>query len=97
MVHDESLTVAERAVPGVEGRAERPAAITGGRLDVDLLERRLIQDAPVRHRVQGDSSGHAQFGETGLPVGLIRQLQDKLFGNVLNARGDVGVVLVVLQ
>ena len=33
VVHDEPLTVAERAVPGIEGSAERAASVARGRLE----------------------------------------------------------------
>ena len=52
--------VAQQLVPDEQRRAERAAGVAGGRLDPDVLERPLAQDAAVADAVQRHAAGQAQ-------------------------------------
>ena len=56
---------AEDLVPDVEGSADRRPRVAGSRLHVELFERCLRPDAPVRDRVQRDATRQAEVGRAG--------------------------------
>ena len=77
-------------------RTERAAAVARRRLHEQILERRLAQDATVGDAVQRHAAGQAEAVEAGLGVQGARHGEHDLLGAVLDAGGDVGVVLVAL-
>ena len=77
----------------MQGGAQRVAGITGRRLDVNVLEGSLGEKAGVHHRVQGDPSCQRQIGLSGELVQRAGHVQGRLFGDCLDAEGDVLVVI----
>ena len=84
----------EQLVPDEQRRAERAAGVAGGRLDPDVLERPLAQDAAVADAVERDAAGQARGSSR--PVSLVhvaRHAQHDLFGHLLDRRGEVHLAL----
>ena len=88
--------IAEQHVVGPERRAQRASAVAGCRLNEDVLERRLAQDAMIGHAVQPHATGDAQILQAGFFVQLAGHADQHFFRHLLDAGGDVGVVLVQL-
>ena len=71
MVHHEFARAAEDLVIHREGSADGKSGVTRGGLDIDALERRVIEYFSVSHTIEGDTAGEAQrfftgfFGEGG--------------------------------
>ena len=95
MIHHEmpARLAVVQCVPGREGRADRPARIAAGRLDVDLLERRAIEDLAVGDRVVGAAA--RQHDGVGL-VALVQRAQQVEEGVLVHRLRRARDVLVVI-
>ena len=77
-----------------ERRADGKSGITGGRLDVNALERRVIEYFSVGDAIEGDAAGEAQrffagfFGESGPVSG------EDFFERGLHAGREIVVALL---
>ena len=71
---ERKLTVERDARPLIVRRA----GVAGGRLDVDLLERRLVLDPSVRHAVQRHAARHHDIAA----LMLLDIVADKVDGHV---------------
>jgi len=78
VLHHEAPWLAEQAVVGVERGADGAAAVAGGRLHVELLERRLPEDAAVGDAVERDAAGERQPRQPRLRVGRPRHRQQHI-------------------
>ena len=87
--------MSEQGVVGVECGTDRTSAVAGSRLHIELVDRRLAHDAAVGDAVQCHASRHAQAFESRLLVDRSHHGEHDFLGDLLDARGDVGVVLVV--
>src|SRR5262249_17290965 len=87
--------LSQQCVVRVERRADCSAAVSGGGLDVELLDRRFADDSPVGDAVQRHAASQAPPLEAPLPVDRTDPLHAERFRNLLDAGGDVGVMLVV--
>ena len=93
--HDVLAGVAEDGVVDVERCANRAAAVSGRRLHVELLERRLPEDPAIGHAVQGHAAGHAEAGKARLGMESQCHGEERLLCDELDAGCNVGVVLVL--
>ncbi len=80
-------------MPGRKGRSERPARITAGRLDPDVLEQAGAQQLAVGDAVQRHAAGHDQVFAAGQLAGGFRHPEHDLFGDLLDGQGQIHVVL----
>ncbi len=95
--HHEPARPPEDGVIAPERRAERAARVARRRLDVHLLERALPEDAAVGHAVERDAAGHAEARQARPAVYVARHPEDDLLDDRLDARRQIGVVLVPLR
>ena len=72
------------AVPDELGHAERTARVAGGRLDPQLLERPLAEEAPVGYAVERHSPREAELVQSRLPVDGAGHSYHDLFTHRLN-------------
>ena len=96
VLHHEAPRLAQDDVMGPEGGPQRAAPVAGGRLHVELLERRLPQQAAVGDAVEGDPAGQTELPEPGPLVEISRHPQQNLLGDGLHAGRDVGITLIGL-
>jgi hypothetical protein len=94
VLHHEAARLAQQRVIGVECRPHRPSGIPSRRVHVQIVESRLLQDLPVGHTVQPDASGQAQPRQPSAAPHRVGHVQDQFFRHRLDARGEIGVVLV---
>src|SRR5438105_7942808 len=80
-------------MPDAQRDAERAAGIAGRRLNPDLVEDPLAQDAPVADAVERDSASEAQVAQAGLPLREARHLQHHLFGDLLHRAREIHLAL----
>ena len=85
--------IVEELVPDEQRHAQRAAGVPRRRLDPDVVERPLAQDAPVADAVERDAAGQAELAQPGLGVDVARRPQHRLLGNRLDRRGDVHLAL----
>ena len=71
-------------MPDAQRGAEGAAGIARGRLNPNLIEGLLAQDAPVADAVQRDAAGQTQIAQAGLAPREARHLQHHFLGDVLN-------------
>ena len=97
VLHEKLAGFPQHHVVRIERRPDGTAAVAGRGLDVDLFERRLAQDFAVGDTIQGNPTGHAQPRQTRRLVGVLRQVQHRLFDHRLNTRRHIGVILILLR
>src|SRR5262245_4116756 len=95
VLHDEPPWSAEHHMLCDECRTQRSASVAGGRLHIDVLEWCFFEQLGIRYAVQSHAAGQTKLLEAGLPLQVSRHLEEGLFGDELDARGDVGIVLVL--
>ena len=89
----ELARLAEIAVIGGVGRADRAAGIAGRRLHPDAVEQVLAQQLAVGDAVQRHAAGQADVLGAGLLLHRARQPQHDLLGDGLHRGREVHVVL----
>ena len=94
VVHAKSPGISQQHVVRPQRSSQCAAAISGRRLYEQLLEWRLPQDALVGNTVEAHAAGNAQPLHAGLFVNTSCQAQQNFLGDLLDARGDISVVLV---
>ncbi len=72
-----------------QGRTHGPTRVPGSRLNPDLAERPLTEDAAVGDAVQRDPAGQAQGRKPRLPVHRVGQSQHDVLGDGLHGRRQV--------
>ena len=92
VLHDEPAGVPELLVPHPKGGAEGGPVVSGSRLDVDLLERRVRPDFPVRDAVHAAPAGKAEFAHPGPPVEAAQDVERGLLVDDLERVGEVLMV-----
>src|SRR4051812_12842181 len=80
-------------VPDVVGSTDRGAVVPCGRLDVQLLEWRLITDPAVGNSVESDAAGKSEVLRTHRGMESVDDVQIRLFQKRLQGRGNVLVSL----
>ena len=85
--------VVEQLVPDEERDPQRSPGIARRRLDPDVVERPLAQDAAVADAVECDPACQTQVPLAGLPVYVTGGREHDLLGDQLNRGGDVHVPL----
>src|SRR6202007_2415113 len=83
----------QELVPDEQRGAERPARVPRGRLDPDVLEGALAENAPVSDAVQGDASRQAQVPHTGHAMNVGGGPHHDLLGHFLDRSRDVHLTL----
>ena len=78
----------------VEGSPDRSSTVACGGLDIKLLERGFAQDPAVGGAVQRDATRQAKTPEIGLAMDCPHHREQDIFCDELNARRDVGVILI---
>ncbi len=96
MVHHEVAlgSLAFDLVPGGKGRPDRAAGVTAGRLHIDLLEWRALEDLAVGDRVVGAAAGqHDGVGVVALMQRAQKVEESVLVGRLRRAR-DVAMLVL---
>src|SRR5205814_8134953 len=83
----------EMTMPDAERDAERAAGVAGRRLNPDVVEDALAQDAAVADAVQRDAARQAQIAEAGLAPREARHLQHHLLGDLLHRAREIHLAL----
>src|SRR3989304_10532709 len=96
MFHDELSWPAQDAMISVESCAKGTPTVTRRGLNVNFLKRRFSKDFTVGDAVQSYPAGHAQFLKTCLFVSLSSHLQEHFFGDRLDTRSNISVILIAL-
>src|ERR1039458_5050542 len=96
MVHAKPPRIPQQHVVGPQGGAQSTTTIPGGRLNEQLLEAGLPEDAMVGDTIQSHSSRHAELFQSCLSLEVSCHSQQNLFGDLLDAGSDVRVMLVQL-
>ena len=94
VAHHEAARPLQDLVPDVQRRADRRAGVVRRRLDVDVLERRAIEDHAVGDAVERDAAGQADLLEPGALVDGVEQREVALFEHQLNRRRQIRVPLL---
>src|SRR5207237_5728412 len=94
MVHHEFARLAEQRVVRPQRGSEGSSSIARGGLNIELLERCLVQKTRIRHAVQSDTAGQAEPLHASLPAEVVRHIQQQFFGDSLDAGGNVRIALV---
>ncbi len=94
VIHAERARGAELRVVHVIRRAHARAAVVGGRLDVEIGERGLVEDLPVHDAVEGDAAGQTQRAEPRLRVQVAQHAQHDLLEPGLERGRDVAVAVL---
>src|SRR3989442_3810517 len=74
----------EMAVPQREGDPDRAARVTRGRLNPDLIEELLAQDASIADTVERDAAGQTQILHAGFAAGAGRPPGPPFFRDLLD-------------
>src|SRR5262249_6884961 len=85
------------AVPEAERDAERAARVACRRLDPDLIEDALAQDAAVADAIERDAACQTEIAQSGLALREARHLDHHLFGDLLNRARQVHFALRQLR
>ncbi len=75
------------------GSSERSTCITGRRLNPELVNNATFQQFAIGDTVKSNTTSHHQVSKPGQFHAGRRQLEDDLFGDVLNCQGHVHVRL----
>src|SRR5690606_34064530 len=87
----------EMPVPDELGHAERSTRVAGGRLDPELLDRAVAEEAPLPPAVLRHTAREAEPVEHGLLVHRTRHSEHGLFAHVLNGPGEVHLPLCEIR
>ena len=93
----ELARVAQHGVVNVECRADGATGVTGGRLDEQTLERRLLHDFPIRDSVERATAGQTEIVARLQLVGGAREVDGDFLEYVLSRPGDVLVKFANLR
>jgi len=83
----------EISVRSAVSSTERSAGVSGSGLDPDVGERSLTREAPVRDRVQCDSTCHAKVAEAGDLMCMPGHAKNDFLANLLNGAGKIHLPL----
>ena len=83
-------------MPDVQGRADRRAGVVRRGLDVDVLERRALEDHAVGDAVQRHAAGQADLLQPGSLVHVVQQREVALLEHELHRGRQVGVPVLEL-
>src|SRR5437868_4029493 len=97
MIHAESPRLAEERVVSPQCGSQGPSTVAGSRLNKNLLEGGLANNAAVGHAVQTYPTSDTQILHARGLLEIPRHAEHQFFGDLLNAGGDVGVMLVQLR
>src|SRR4029077_8742561 len=95
MLHDKLSRLAKDGVIGIEARPDGAPAVAGGRLNIQLFNRRFTYDSSVCNTVKGDPSRHTKPLDAKFFVNRSGHIKQDLFGDGLDTRGNVCVMLVL--
>src|SRR6478752_7393860 len=84
----------QQLMPDKQGRAERSAGVTGGRLNPNPLERPLAEQSLVRHAIQGNPTGQNEISLFSSTMQLARHSQHGVSQHGLNTGCQVSVSLL---
>ena len=85
--------VVEQLVPDQQRDSQRPAGVSGSRLDPDLVEWALAETTAVGDTVERHAAGQAQVPHPGGFVNVSGHPQHRFLGDGLDTGGDVHVPL----
>ena len=88
-----SPRVVQQLVPDEERDTERPAGVAGRRLNPQILERSLAEDAAVADTVERDAAGEAQVLHPRLLVYVAGTPEHDLLSHFLDGRGDIHIAM----
>ena len=71
-----------------ERGSQRAARIAGCRLNPELLEGPLPQNASIRHAIEGDTAGETEVFPAGFGVHVTRHPQHDFFDHDLDRSGE---------
>ena len=81
-------------MPDEQGRTQRSAGITGRRLDPDVVECSVAQQATIGHTIEPDATRDDQVPHAGLCSNVAADAKDDLLGHILDAGRQVHVPLL---
>ena len=84
-------------MPEAQCDSQRPAGVASRRLDPDLVEDALAQDATVADAVERDPACQAEVIQPGFAVGEASHLHHDLFGDLLHGAREVHLELGQLR
>src|SRR5262245_59704995 len=80
-----------------ERDSDGAARVAGGGLDPDAVEQPLAKHQAVRHAIGRDAAREAELFHSRLPLSETGHFQNRLFGDLLNAAGQVHLPLGELR
>src|SRR5207244_5916324 len=83
VLHHELSRLAENLVIHVVGGPDRQPGVAGGGLDVDVCERRPVEDLAVGHAVEGHATCETDRFLPGLAVERVQEPEVSLFQDTL--------------
>jgi hypothetical protein len=74
----------QQLVPDKQRRAQRATGVTGGRLNPDMLERSIAENAAISHAVKRYTAGQAKLAPTRAAVGKAGHAEHDLLDDHLS-------------